>query len=106
MRFRFNFTGRQARAIGITYPIWDTYEAKNLGQALHKLHTDYEHISKLRAWDTTKTGIGDTWDSNQLDPALVSETDIEECTYPRRETSPNTGTYRYYRMDAPTNYKW
>ncbi len=106
--FRFRFTGRQARAIGITYEIYDTYKnMKSLGHALYKLYTEYELIKDLTVWETTGFGsIFDAYDSNKIPKEEVLKTPLIKHIVPSRETSPNTGTYKYYRMDAPTNYKW
>jgi len=46
-KFKFSFTGRQAGAIGIFYKIVDTYEAKDIHEALSLLYEDYDHISGL-----------------------------------------------------------
>lgn len=43
-----SFYGRQTGAIGIRYKISDTYEANNLGEALHMLNTDYEVQRNLK----------------------------------------------------------
>lgn len=43
-----SFTGRQTGAIGIFYQIGEKYETDSLGEALHMLWTDYEHIKALK----------------------------------------------------------
>lgn len=88
--FRFSFIGRQARAIGITYQIADTYVAENLGQALYMLNTDYDSIRSLKAYQNGKL----------IDSETVRETALIACVVPKRETDPKTGSYRYRRSDT------
>lgn len=45
--FKFSFIGRQSRAIGITYPIVDSYRCSNIDEAMCLLYEDYEHILRL-----------------------------------------------------------
>lgn len=46
--FKFSFTGRQARAIGIFYPITATYKANDIHHAISLVYKDYEHIKGLK----------------------------------------------------------
>ncbi len=46
--FKFSFTGRQARAIGIFYAIKATYRANDIHHAVSLLYKDYEHIKGLK----------------------------------------------------------
>lgn len=75
-KFVFSFTGRQVRAIGIFYRIRDTYTAANLGQALYKLYTDYEHITDIKI--KGKGGRELSREGVELEPC-----DVSEC-YPNR----------------------
>lgn len=47
-KFKFHFNGRETGAQGITSDRTVTYEAKEMGEALFMLHTDYEHV---RVWN-------------------------------------------------------
>ena len=51
-KFKFSFIGRQAGAIGIFYKITDTYEAKDIHEALSYLYEDYDHINGLKCNDS------------------------------------------------------
>lgn len=105
--FRFNFIGRQYNAIGQFSKVYDTYKAKSLGHALFMLHTDYLVVRELKGYDTSKMrSMFDSYDETRIPDETLRTTKLVEFKYPRRETSPNTGTYRYYRMDAPVDYKW
>ena len=46
-KYQFRFVGRQAGAIGITYPISDSYKAKDIHEAMSLLYEDYELLQKL-----------------------------------------------------------
>jgi hypothetical protein len=50
----FSFIGRKINAQGIFYKIRDKYKANSLGEALHMLYTDYEHITYLSASENSK----------------------------------------------------
>lgn len=46
-KYTFSFTGRQTGAIGITYKISHTYQAKSQQEANSMLYTDYEIFRNL-----------------------------------------------------------
>ncbi|MCC6447274.1 MAG: hypothetical protein IT215_01135 [Chitinophagaceae bacterium] len=105
--FRFNFIGRQYNAIGQFNNIFDTYKAQSLGHALFMLHTDYLVARELKAFDTSNMrSMFDSFEDTRVPDEVLKTTELKSFKYPKRETSPNTGTYRYYRSDAPDNYKW
>lgn len=105
--FRFKFKGRQARAIGQVTEFYDTYKAKSLGHALFMLYTDYDIVLKLEAFDTTDMrSMFDSFDFTKVSDKVLSQTELKRFNYPRRETSAKTGSYKYYRADAPTNYSY
>jgi hypothetical protein len=105
--FRFNFIGTQARAIGNPSKVYYTYKAPSLGHALFMLFSDYDIIRELNTFDTTdQRSMFDSFEETRIPRDVVRNTELKKHKHPRRETSPNTGTYKYYRSDAPDNYKW
>lgn len=94
-KYRFTFTGRQSGAIGIFYKISDTYKCNNVHEALSYLWTDYEHIKGLTIYENGKK---------------IEEPDkiewVKVRPYTERERSPKTGSYKYFREDAPDNYNY
>lgn len=105
--YRFKFRGRQARAIGQVTEIYDTYKAKSLGHALFMLFKDYDIVLNLEAFDTSDMrSMFDSFECTRVPEKVLKQTEIISFKYPRRETSPKTGSYKYYRMDAPTNYSY
>lgn len=46
-KYNFKFTGRQSGAIGIFYPISETYAAANIHEAMSLLYEDYDHLHQL-----------------------------------------------------------
>ncbi len=105
--YRFKFRGRQARAIGQVTQIYDTYKAKSLGHALFMLFTDYNIVLDLEAFDTSNMmSKFDSFECTRVPDEILKKTEIISFKYPRRETSERTGSYKYYRMDAPVNYNY
>ncbi len=95
-KYRLAFIGRQANAIGITYQIYDTYKANSLGEALFMLYTDYELIGGLTAKEN----------NNTIDKDVISKTKLIPVDYPKRQTSPTTGSYKYYRYEQTQHTKF
>lgn len=48
-KYTFSFIGRQTGAIGITYPITETYDAKDIHEALSLLYEDYDQIRIVKS---------------------------------------------------------
>lgn len=94
-KYRFNFIGSQSGAIGITYEIWDTYKCDNIHEALSYLYEDYQHFGSMKAYENGKL--------IEL-PEKINWVKVR--SYRERERSPKTGSYRYYREDAPKDYKY
>lgn len=92
-KYTISFTGRQTGAIGITYKIRDEYRANNLGEALYKLYTDYEHISISNVLEGSK--------SIEFKDVELVKCDTSDC-YPHRERDSKTGAYMYTRSNTPT----
>lgn len=46
-KYTFKFTGRQAGAIGILHPVTDSYQCKDIHEAMSYLYEDYDHIRGL-----------------------------------------------------------
>jgi len=91
-KYNFKFGGRQSGAIGITYKISDTYNAKDIHEALSLLYADYELIKGLQITENGK----------QIDePEIIKWVDVRP--YSQRERNPKTGSYLYTRSDTPTN---
>lgn len=94
-KYKFSFTGRQAGAIGINYQIRDTYKAKDIHEALSLLWTDYDMVRGLTIHENGK---------------LIKQPEkinwVKVRPYTQRERSPKTGSYKYTRDDAPTNYNY
>jgi len=94
-KYKLSFTGRQAGAIGIFYPIRETYKAKSIHEAISLLYEDYEHIQNLKV----KEG------SQQIEvPEKIEWVKVRSHT--ERERSAKTGIYKYSRDDAPHDYKY
>lgn len=94
-KYKFSFIGRQSGAIGINYAINDTYNAKDIHEALSLLWTDYDMVRGLSITENGKP--------------VGQPTEIKWVTvrpYTERERSPKTGTYRYTRNDAPKDYNY
>lgn len=53
-KYKFNFMGRKAGAIGISYKISTSYNAESLRDAVKKLYTDYQHVRFLKAQEGGK----------------------------------------------------
>lgn len=102
--FRFRFKGRQTNAIGQVKEILDTYKCEFLGQALHMLHHQYDVLSMLNAYEDRSKAFSYV-PLIPISLKVVEKTAFIKCDA-SRETSPNTGTYKYYRHDAPDDYKW
>ena len=104
-KFRVKFEGRQAKAIGINYNIRDTYKAESLGHMLYMLNIDYISIRFLDVYED-KSEAYKYRRPELINTKIVEATEIIKFDYPKREISPNTGTYRYTRDDAPDDYRW
>lgn len=85
-KFTFSFTGRQSGAIGIFYKIRDTYEAKDIHEALSCLYEDYEHISGLQEV------------SGKELPDKINFTKVR--SYTTRYRDPKSGAYQYTGSDT------
>ncbi|MES2382431.1 MAG: hypothetical protein V4538_15395 [Bacteroidota bacterium] len=89
-KYNFKFTGRQTGAIGIFYPIADTYQAKDINEAMSLLYEDYEHLSNLSIKENGK----------EIDqPDKIKWVEVRK--YSERERNPKTGIYLYTRSDTP-----
>ena len=88
-KYNFKFTGHQAGAIGITYPISDTYKAKDIHEAMSLLYTDYDTILGLRITENGK----------QIEqPEKINWVTVRP--HSERQRTEN-GSYLYTRSDSP-----
>lgn len=81
IKISFSFTGRQAGAIGIIYPISVKYSVNTVSEAKSKLYEDYDSIRALKIQGCTQ---------KEYDEAGFVEV---ENRFIRRKPHPETGTY-------------
>ena len=91
-KYNISFTGRQTGAIGIVYPIKDTYMCENLNELKSLIYEDYEHISNL----VIKQG------SNS-----IQKTEFDKAEFVKvrsnKERERNNGSYLYTRSNSILN---
>jgi len=93
-KFTFSFIGRQAGAIGITYKISDTYEAKDIHEAMSLLYEDYDMIGH-------KGGLKCTRHGKEIEtPKNINWVKVRSNS--ERSRNPKTGSYLYSRSNTPT----
>lgn len=91
-KFTFSFIGRQAGAIGITYQIRDTYEAKDIHEAMSLLYEDYDCVRALKC----------STNSKEVEmPKNINWLKVRSNS--TRQRNPKNGSYLYTRSDSSIN---
>lgn len=94
-KYKFSFIGRQSGAIGIFYPIRETYKAANIDEAMSLLYEDYEHFKELKI---NKNGV-------QIDePEKINFVKVR--SHRERTIIEKTGSYQYSRDDESGKYNY
>lgn len=88
-KYNFRFKGRQSGAIGIFYSISDTYQAKDIHEAISLLNEDYEHIQDLKIFENGK----------QIEPPKEINF-VKVRRHSERPRNEKTGSYLYTRSDS------
>lgn len=104
-KFRFCFVGVQTGELGFSRDIRETYDkGYHLGEALYRLHHDYDVKRELVVYEDTSEAYG-YMPLIKLNDASVKDIKPIKCDV-RREVSPYTGTYKYYRHDNDDPDYW
>lgn len=93
--YTFKFTGRQARAIGITYRIQDTYKCNSLSEAKSMLYKDYDLIQGIQI--TAKDELGRKIEISQAEFNDAPFVDVSNY----KRTLKENGSYFYTRSNSP-----